>query len=130
MHSLLESATTQVEFDYTNEPFRGLDIIKKQNLNNQSRLSNLKKNFTPNEFIYPLNYIFEFIQYSYDVIDLTDKSYQLTNKLKELNKSKNKIYIELKLLENETVNLDVKKKGFKKVVKEIIELLEKVINTT
>ena len=104
-----------------------MDVIKKQNLSNQTRLSNLKKSFTANEFIYPLNYIFEFIQYSYDIIDLTDKNYQLINKLKELNKSKNKIYIELKLLENETVNLDVKKKGFKKVVKEIIELLEKVL---
>ncbi len=81
---LMENANYEIEFDYNNDTTEDLDSIKNQIFNNQARLKNLKKKLNQNDFIYPTNYIFEFIEQSYEIMELTDKNQQLNGKLSEV----------------------------------------------
>lgn len=83
---LMENATFSLEFDYFNEPYKDkdLDSIRKLNTNNQLRLCNLKMKYSNSDFIYPINYLYEFIELSYEINELIDKNYHLTRKLNEV----------------------------------------------
>ena len=84
MQCMLEGSTYPAEFDYSNEPYKDIDKVHKHNISNQHRLNDLKKIYTSNDFVYPLNYIYEFIEYSFEVIEIENKKYVLTVRLSDV----------------------------------------------
>jgi len=124
---LFENLTNQ-DYYYNNESLLNHETIKRKNHNLLKKLNIIKNTFPKSEYIFPADYIFEFIDYSFQIFDLYDQTNKHMKKIEELTTLRNNYYIELKHLENETLNNNSKKKNIAKYIQLSLSLLEKVIN--
>jgi len=82
--TLFENATNQFEFSYKNETVNYNENERKTKIKLYRKLRLLKNSFSKSDFIFPSENIYEFIEYTFQVVDILEQKTKLLVKLKEV----------------------------------------------
>lgn len=86
MISILENACSDIIFDFNND-FNNNKLIEniiRNNANNLTKLDQLKSDYNEKDFIYPFNYIFDYMQHGLHIIKYMGLKYHINKKLYEV----------------------------------------------